>query len=286
MASRYSNVDSNVLIIGETGTGKELFAHSIHNASRRCNESFVALNCAALPESLLESELFGYVSRFILRCSERRQNRLVKLAHKGTIFLDEIGEIPTSLQAKLLRVLQEKEIRRIGADHVQPIDVRVISATNIEIEKQVEEGKFRVDLYYRLNLLDLLISPLRERKDDLMDIVDFYLTKFSCEMGHSIPRMTEDAVAMISVYSWPGNVREVRNFCEKLVVMNDTEWIAGADLKIFKTFKQFDTDNRQPQSEVLDALLRELRPNTTKSNLAKELGISRTTLWRKMKKKK
>ncbi|MGL5437620.1 MAG: sigma 54-interacting transcriptional regulator [Lachnospiraceae bacterium] len=285
-ASRYSKVDSNVLIIGETGTGKELFAHSIHNASRRCNEPFVALNCAALPENLLESELFGYVSGSFSGAAKGGKIGLFELAHKGTIFLDEIGEIPISLQAKLLRVLQEKEIRRIGADHVQPIDVRVISATNIEIEKQVEQGKFRADLYYRLNLLDLVISPLREREDDLLDIIDFYLTKFSCEMGHAIPRMTEGAVAMIKSYSWPGNVREVRNFCEKLIVMNDTEQITGTDLKQFKAFKQIDMAQFQPQNEDLDTLLRELRPKTKKSDLAKELGISRTTLWRKTKKMK
>jgi len=160
MAKRYSTVDSNVLIIGETGTGKEIFAHSIHSASNRRTQSFVALNCAALPENLLESELFGYEAGAFSGASKNGKIGLFELAEKGTIFLDEVGELPISLQAKLLRVLQEKEIRRIGSDRIVPLDVRVISATHINIEKQIAEGNFRSDLYYRLNLLDINIQSL------------------------------------------------------------------------------------------------------------------------------
>lgn len=285
MAKRYSKVDSNVLIIGETGTGKELFAHSIHNASRRSHEPFVALNCAALPENLLESELFGYMPGAFSGAAKAGKVGLFELAHKGTIFLDEIGEIPTALQAKLLRVLQEKEIRRIGANHVQPIDVRVISATNIDIEKQIVEGMFRSDLYYRLNLLDLIIAPLRERKDDLKDIVDFYLTKFACEMGHAIPRLSEEAALMLLEYSWPGNIREIRNICEKLVVLCDSDQITGDDLRKFKVFKQLSEEAEEVGEKEFDGHMKDLLRKKKKSELAKELGISRTTLWRKTRDK-
>ena len=185
MAERYSKVNSNVLIIGETGTGKELFAHSIHQMSKRSRQPFVALNCAALPESLLESELFGYEAGAFSGAVKGGKMGLFELAHKGTIFLDEIGEIPIALQAKLLRVLQEKEIRRIGSTSVHPIDVRVISATNINIEEKIREGQFRSDLYYRLNLLDIYIPPLRERKEDIQELVDAYLARFACEIGRA-----------------------------------------------------------------------------------------------------
>lgn len=283
MAARYSKVDSNVLIIGETGTGKELFAHSIHSASSRSNEPFVALNCAALPENLLESELFGYVPGAFSGAAKDGKIGLFELAHKGTIFLDEIGEIPTSLQAKLLRVLQEKEIRRIGADHVLPIDVRVISATNIKIEQQIAEGKFRADLYYRLNLLDILILPLRERKDDLLEIVDFYLTKFACEMGKGIPKLTSEAADILVRYSWPGNVREVRNICEKLIVLIDGEQITASDLQCFKMFQERLPDSGTARDGRTEMLVQAARGRKKKQDLADELGISRTTLWRRSK---
>ncbi len=289
MANKYSKVDSNVLIIGETGTGKELFAHSIHQASNRSNEPFVAINCAALPESLLESELFGYEAGSFSGASKNGKMGLFELAHKGTIFLDEIGEIPMALQAKLLRVLQEHEIRRIGGNSVQPIDVRVISATNINIEKQIEEGKFRSDLYYRLNLLDIYIPPLRERQNDIQEMVDFYLNKFSCDMKKSPAKLTKEAAQILTSYSWPGNVRELRNICERLVVLNDKNEITKEDLKQFKIFQNI-TSKEEKISQLIDETLNEdsmvfLKPKKKKQDLAKELGVSRTTLWRMLKQK-
>lgn len=281
MANRFSKVDSNVLIIGETGTGKELFAHSIHQTSNRSTEPFVALNCAVLPETLLESELFGYEPGAFSGASRNGKIGLFELAHRGTIFLDEIGEIPISIQAKLLRVLQEKEIRRIGGNTVQPIDVRVISATNVDIEKQIEEGKFRSDLYYRLNLLDIYIPPLRERKEDIQEIVDFYLNRFSCDMKKSPAKLTKEAAALLKNYSWPGNVRELRNICERLVVLNDTDEITKADLMQFKIFRQSGEEKEKKPDE--ETILRQLKPQKTKQDLARELGVSRTTLWRMMK---
>ncbi|MBR5510206.1 MAG: sigma 54-interacting transcriptional regulator [Lachnospiraceae bacterium] len=285
MAERYSKVNSNVLIIGETGTGKELFAHSIHQASRRSNQPFVALNCAALPENLLESELFGYEAGAFSGAAKGGKIGLFELAHKGTIFLDEIGEIPISLQAKLLRVLQEKEIRRIGSTSVHPIDVRVISATNINIEKKIEEGKFRSDLYYRLNLLDISIPPLRERKEDIQELVDFYLARFACEMEKSIPVITPEAAVILKEHSWPGNVRELRNICERLTVLNDTNVI---DEEILRQLKVFQKKEEPPVHQPVldsdpDSVYSRLQPRKKKKDLAEELGVSRTTLWRMAK---
>ncbi len=287
MAERYSGVNSNVLIIGETGTGKELFAHSIHQASKRSHQPFVALNCAALPENLLESELFGYEAGAFSGASKGGKTGLFELAHKGTIFLDEIGEIPITLQAKLLRVLQEKEIRRIGSTSVHPVDVRVISATNINMEEKIKEGKFRSDLYYRLNLLDISIPPLRERKEDIQELVDHYLTRFACEMGKSIPTVTKDAARILKEHSWPGNVRELRNICERLTVLNDTSIIDEellCQLKIFRKEETFSVGETADSRE--DSVYDRLKPRKKKKDLAEELGVSRTTLWRMAKRQK
>lgn len=287
MAERYSGVNSNVLIIGETGTGKELFAHSIHQASKRSHQPFVALNCAALPENLLESELFGYEAGAFSGASKGGKTGLFELAHKGTIFLDEIGEIPITLQAKLLRVLQEKEIRRIGSTSVHPVDVRVISATNINMEEKIKEGQFRSDLYYRLNLLDISIPPLRERKEDIQELVDHYLTRFACEMGKSIPTVTKDAARILKEHSWPGNVRELRNICERLTVLNDTSIIDEellCRLKIFRKEETFSVGETADSRE--DSVYDRLKPRKKKKDLAEELGVSRTTLWRMAKRQK
>ncbi len=287
MAERYSRVNSNVLIIGETGTGKELFAHSIHQASRRSHQPFVALNCAALPENLLESELFGYEAGAFSGAAKGGKIGLFELAHKGTIFLDEIGEIPITLQAKLLRVLQEKEIRRIGSTSVHPVDVRVISATNINIEEKIREGQFRSDLYYRLNLLDISLPPLRERKEDIQELVDAYLTRFACEMGKSIPTVTEDAARILKEHSWQGNVRELRNICERLTVLNDTSVISEELLRQLKIFRKKEEPSvGQPGEGAEDSVYDRLKPRKKKKELAEELGVSRTTLWRMAKRQK
>ena len=287
MAERYSRVNSNVLIIGETGTGKELFAHSIHQASKRSRQPFVALNCAALPENLLESELFGYEAGAFSGAAKGGKIGLFELAHKGTIFLDEIGEIPITLQAKLLRVLQEKEIRRIGSTSVHPVDVRVISATNINIEEKIREGQFRSDLYYRLNLLDISLPPLRERKEDIQELVDAYLTRFACEMGKSIPTVTEDAARILKEHSWQGNVRELRNICERLTVLNDTSVISEELLRQLKIFRKKEEPSvGQPGEGAEDSVYDRLKPRKKKKELAEELGVSRTTLWRMAKRQK
>lgn len=285
MAQRYSRVNSNVLIVGETGTGKELFAHSIHQASSRSDQPFVALNCAALPENLLESELFGYEAGAFSGAAKGGKIGLFELAHRGTIFLDEIGEIPITLQAKLLRVLQEKEIRRIGSTSVHPIDVRVVSATNINIEEKIRSGQFRSDLYYRLNLLDISIPPLRERREDVQELVDFYLTRFACEMGKRIPTVTPEAAQLLMQYDWPGNVRELRNVCERLIVLNDSDFVSAELLRQLKIFRE--SKAREPvilpEEQMEDTVYSRLKPKKKKKELAEELGVSRTTLWRMAK---
>lgn len=288
IAKRYSKVNSNVLIIGETGTGKELFAHSIHNESSRSKQPFVALNCAALPENLLESELFGYEAGAFSGASKDGKMGLFELAHRGTIFLDEIGEIPCALQAKLLRVLQEKEVRRIGSNTIHPIDVRVISATNINIEKEVQNGKFRSDLYYRLNILDISIPPLRKRDYDIQNLINYYFTKISCEMGKSIPNISNEALKMFMEYFWPGNVRELRNVCERLIVLNDNQTIEVDLLKQSKVFKDIGSkiEDEEVNNNLLGSEYSNFKRRKKKKDIADELGVSRTTLWRMSKKQK
>ncbi|MBO5573305.1 MAG: sigma 54-interacting transcriptional regulator, partial [Clostridium sp.] len=296
MARRYSSVDSNVLIIAETGCGKELFAHSIHRASSRRNEPFVAINCAALPENLLESELFGYAAGAFTGASRNGKAGLFEQANRGTIFLDEVGEMPLSLQAKLLRVLQEKEIRRVGSNSVQPVDVRVIAATNRNMEKRVEEGAFRADLYYRLDLLDIYIPPLRERPEDIPLYLESFLEHLAGDMNRPVPKLTSRAVERLRNYSWPGNVRELRNICERFVVLSDGSTIDSVDLETFRVFRHTGAPVPAAEGEKTGTLQSgqgtkapaQVLPEREKgkAQIAKEMGVSRTTLWRMEKKKR
>ncbi len=278
-AYKYAHTDANVLILGETGTGKEMFAQSIHNASARASYPFVPVNCAALPEPLLESELFGYSEGAFSGAQKGGKVGLFELAHKGTIFLDEIGEMPLSLQAKLLRVLQEKNIRRIGDNRIIPVDVRVISATNASIHDKILQGTFRRDLYYRINLLELHLPPLRERPGDVELIFQRLLENFSREAGRPAPVVTPEAATLMRQYPWYGNVRELRNFSERLVILNDGAPITPAQLKMAGLF-EFETPEGRPQPAGHPA---QPAPRKKKADLARELGISRTTLWRRSK---
>ncbi len=283
MAKKFSQVNSNVLLTGETGTGKELFAHSIHAASTRADQPFVAVNCATLPENLLESELFGYEAGAFSGASREGKAGLFEQAHHGTIFLDEIGEIPVTLQAKLLRVLQEKEVRRVGSTTVIPIDVRVISATNVNIQQQIQEGKFRSDLLYRLNTLEIYIPPLRERPEDILPLIEHQMRIISAEQGTTPPELTLEAQKLLKQYRWPGNVRELRNICERIVVMSPSRTIDKSVLMNLHVFREFLSDPARqavPQPEPLPVVL---PPVIRKKDLAKELGVSRTTLWRMTK---
>ena len=295
LVSTYARTDANVLILGESGTGKELFAQSIHNCSPRRNSPFVALNCSALPPSLLESELFGYVDGAFTGARKGGKAGMFELAHKGTIFLDEIGEMDMGLQARLLRVLQEKEVMRIGDNKVLSIDVRVVAATNRDLYREMEEGRFREDLYYRLNILDLNIPPLRERKEDIPEIAMGNLQRINQRLHCRIRGFEEQVLEKLQEYEWRGNIRELMNVLEKMAIVTQFGLVKYATVEfIFR-----DMDRRKPKrisSEVQEMTLQEMEErmiaqalektggNRTKAALL--LGIDRTTLLRKLSKKK
>ncbi len=217
-AMRAAGTPATVLLRGESGTGKELFAHAIHNASSRSNGQFVRVNCAALTEQLLESELFGYEEGAFTGAIKGGKRGLFEEANRGTLFLDEIGDITPLLQKKLLRVLQEKEIMKVGSAHPVPVDVRVIAATNADLERKIKEGTFRKDLYYRLNVLPVEIPPLRSIKDDIPLIANHVLMRLNQEYGRQVDRITDEAVNALQNYSWPGNVRELGNIIGRAMI--------------------------------------------------------------------
>jgi len=211
--------DTTVLILGETGTGKELFARAIHDKSRRKDAPFVKINCATLPKELIESELFGHERGAFTGAVTLRHGRF-ELAQGGTIFLDEVGELPLELQPKLLRVLQEGEFERLGSEKTRKTDVRLIAATNRDLRFEVEEGRFRQDLFYRLDVFPLTVPPLRDRLEDLKLLVQYFITKFSKKLGKSIDRISNRAMDDLKAYYWPGNIRELENIIERAVVIS------------------------------------------------------------------
>lgn len=217
--------NANVLITGESGTGKELVARAIHNNSLRKSKPFVIVDCTTIPENLLESELFGHEKGAFTGASERKTG-LIEIANEGTVFLDEIGELPMFLQKKLLRFLQEKEIQRIGSTQRIKVDVRVISATNRDLEKAVQEGSFREDLYWRLNVVRINLPPLRERKEDIPLLVNHFLNKFSKENNKPIPQLEPEVMELLMNYDWPGNIRELANVMERAVVLSPSGLIS------------------------------------------------------------
>lgn len=296
-AKLYAEVDSTVLILGETGTGKELFAQSIHNASSRAEKPFVAVNCAAIPENLLESELFGYVEGSFTGARKGGKTGLFELAHEGTIFLDEISEMAPNLQARLLRVLQEKEVVRLGDDRLIPVDVRVIAATNRDLSKEVEEGRFREDLFYRLCVLRLNIPPLRDRKEDIYELVSYFLYEKNKMLNRKVKYITNESIAKILLYDWRGNVRQLENFIETCVVLSEGEEIgidiiseatAGTPIRISEEENKAQGNQitskgvlKHIENETIKNVLEETNGN--KSMAAERLGISVTTLWRRLK---
>ena len=258
-ARRYAASDSNVIIVGETGTGKELFAQSIHNASSRKNGPFVAINCAALPENLLESELFGYEEGAFTGAKKGGRPGLFEFAHHGTLFLDEVEGMSPALQVKLLRVLQEREIMRVGGTSIIPIDVRIVAATNESLERKVAEGTFRRDLYYRLSTLPIVIPPLSERGDDLFLILE----QFQKELGGSF-RLTPQVRGFLKSYSWPGNIRELRNVVEYfLYTGHDPITMEDLPPTVFHRapqapIRQLPETPQQPSSDVFRFVLEQL----------------------------
>jgi transcriptional regulator with GAF, ATPase, and Fis domain len=211
--------DSTVLIEGETGTGKELIAHAIHNASQRCGRAFIKLNCAAIPLDLLESELFGHERGAFTGAIAQKIGRF-EMADKGTLFLDEVGDIPPALQPKLLRVLQEQEFERLGSGRTHKVDVRLVAATNRDLVKMVARGQFRSDLYYRLNVFPILLPALRERREDIPTLVMHFVKTFSRRMGKQVDSIPPETMAAFQWYSWPGNIRELQNLVERSVILS------------------------------------------------------------------
>jgi transcriptional regulator with PAS, ATPase and Fis domain len=292
-AKRYSVVDSNILILGKTGTGKELFAQSIHNYSPRKNGPFVAVNCAALPETLLESELFGYVEGAFTGASKGGKPGLFELAHRGTLFLDEISEIPPTLQGRLLRAIQEKEIMRLGHDRVIPVDVRIIAASNRNLLELVKAGTFREDLYYRIDILTLELPELAKRREDIPAIAEYWIRQFTIQFGLSPVQLTDRAKRKLMMLEFPGNIRQLRNLCERLVVLSQCQVIDERDVEsAVATYPTVTEAMKPPVGTFRDSMeqferervLTALKQAAYNKNLAaKALGISRTTLWRRMK---
>lgn len=284
-ALRYAHVEGNVLLTGETGTGKELFVQSMHNASPRRDKPFVAVNCAALSEQLLESELFGYTEGSFTGAQKGGKTGLFELAQGGTIFLDEIGEMPIRFQAKLLRVIQEREIRKIGGDEFIPVDVRIMSATNQNIPDLIEKGQFRRDLYYRINLLTLHIPPLRERLDDIPAIFKRFVERKSKALNIVPPMVEKDALECLKGYSWPGNIRELRNVAERAVIFSSSNCITRDTLKEIDVSvgeKKASEEKKIPLTSE-ELYRRYVESGLTLNDFALSIGISRTTLWRKFK---
>lgn len=295
LAMQVAKSESTVLLQGETGTGKELLAHLIHNHSSRKDRSFIAVHCASLTETLLASELFGHEKGAFTGATERKVGRFER-AHQGTLFLDEIGEIPESMQVKLLRVLQDGVFERVGGTKSLKVDVRLICATNKNLAEEVKKGKFREDLYYRINVIMLEIPPLRDRKEDIRPIVDHYLSYFCKANNKKIEKVSEDAYRALENYSWPGNIRELRNIVERMVVLatgttieidnvpNDIRYFNAPAPSVMAVSLSDDGhkagDIQVMEKELIKKKLTELAGN--KSKAAKELGISRRTLYRKI----
>ena len=280
---------ASVLILGESGTGKELVARAIHYNSPRANGPFVAVHCSALVETLLESELFGHVKGAFTGATYTKVGRF-ELADRGTIFLDEIGEISPAIQLKLLRVLQEKEFERVGESKPHRVDVRVVAATNKDLWGLVREGRFRDDLYYRLKVVTIDLPPLRERRDDIPLLAEHFVEKFNREMGKKILGGTKEAMAALMAYSWPGNIRELENSIEHAFVLCKGRWFTLEDLppEIAKSEPSDPTVVAEPPADEDAERLRILETlkaaGDRPTEAARRLGISRTTLWRKLKK--
>ena len=294
MAAKAAKTDSNVLINGESGTGKELFAHAIHNDSKRFDGPFIKINCAAIPKDLLESELFGYEEGAFTGAKKQGKVGKFELANGGTIFLDEIGDMPLDMQVKILRVLQEKEVERIGGNRTIPIDCRIIAATNRNLTERIRENEFREDLYYRLNVVNVDVPPLRDRKEDIEILTLKLMEKLSNTLGKYVSNITVDALESLKAYNWPGNIRELENVVERAINMTENESIELQHLPSFiianvpkeQSVATNLTSLRHAVEEVEKAtILKCLKAvNYNKLKAAKILGISRTSLYEKMEK--
>lgn len=288
---KVASSNSWVLITGDNGTGKEFVARNIHLLSNRSSKAFVAVNCAAIPEELIESELFGYEKGAFTGAAARKKGRF-DIADHGTLFLDEIGDMSLAAQAKVLRILEEQSFERVGGVEKISIDVRVIAATNKDLEAEMKRGNFRKDLYYRLNVIPFHVPSLSQRASDIPLFVEHFLKVFSCETGREVPVVTEEALGLLCGYQWPGNVRELRNLMERLVIMTSSGAIDVGDLPGYigaaDNANKFDASagslrdaRRDFEKEFITARLKRLDGNITKT--AEAIGIERSHLYRKIK---
>jgi len=270
--------DAAVLILGESGTGKELVARAVHELSARHDAPIIAVNCAAIPENLIESELFGH-EKGAFTGAVAAHRGLVEAADGGTLFLDEIGELPAAAQARLLRVLQEGEIRRVGSAHVRRVNIRLIAATHRNLQQRVAEGLFRSDLYFRLRVMEIELPPLRERGEDLEELAQFLLTKACRRLNRPLMALAPEAVALIRDYAWPGNVRELENALERAVILSDGGQITPELLAIENSPRPALSEEPLSLEEYFRRFVLEHQDALTETELARRLGMSRKTLW-------
>lgn len=288
LATKVATTDASILITGESGVGKELFSRAIHSTSHRKERPFIPINCGAIPDALFESELFGYEAGAFTGASRHGKKGKLELADKGTLFLDEIGELPLEMQVKLLRVLQEQEFYRVGGTEKKKVDVRIIAATNQNLEQQMKKDLFREDLFYRLNVFSIHIPSLRERPEDIVELIQMFLIEFSSKYQKSIDSLPQEVLSSFLHNDWPGNVRQLRNMIERYVVLYDE---ASTEVSGFRNTKT--KHNISPQSDSLklekETIEKEWISEALKSNhgnksaAARKLGISRATLYHKMK---
>lgn len=296
IARKAAKTDATTLILGESGTGKDVCARAIHEASNRSNGPFIPVNCGAIPDALFESELFGYEGGSFTGAEKKGKAGKIEMADGGTLFLDEVGELPLEMQVKLLRVLQENLIYRIGDSAGRKVNVRFVAATNQNLEQLMEEKKFRSDLFYRLNVIQITMPPLRERMEDIPELAELFLKQFAGQ--HQVPMLEIESSAMEELlnYNWPGNIRELRNLMERLIILSDKPVIDKDDLANYFTKPKKETEAREVKTlpatlpkekenmekQLIDEML--VQTNGNKSLTAKKLGISRMTLYNKMQK--
>jgi DNA-binding NtrC family response regulator len=286
LITRIAPTDSTVLITGESGTGKELIAQAIHGNSTRCYMPFIAVSCGALPDSLLESELFGYEKGAFTGAEHTKKGRF-EMADKGTIFLDEIGDISLKTQVDLLRVLQQKEFRRLGGEEVIEVDVRILAATNRDIQKAIRENRFREDLFYRLNVISIHVPPLRERKEDIPLLVEAFIRRYCLEMNKEEVKIAPTELKLLLDYDWPGNVRELENVIERALVIGQGKEIAADDLPFSRKElgpEKFPKSLKIMEQMHIERILEETEWNISRA--ARELDIDRQTLYNKIEKYK
>jgi transcriptional regulator with GAF, ATPase, and Fis domain len=277
--------DSTVLITGETGTGKELIARAIHKSSQRAGEAFITVNCASIPYSLIASELFGHEKGAFTGALQRRQGRF-ELAHSGTIFLDEIGELPAETQIALLRVLQEHEFERVGGSRVIPTDVRVIAATNRDLTAAIASGAFRTDLFYRLNVFPINVPPLRNRREDIPMLVEYFVERYAEKARKQISKIDKNTLKLCQSYNWPGNIRELQNIVERSVILCsgntfriDEAWLSSQDALRLESSGPLTQTVQNYEKELIEAALAESNGKVAGPNgAAAKLGMPRSTL--------